>query len=73
MKATESLASLLPFATATVMLLFNYPWISIYSSDKLFFGIPPLYLYIFVLWLSFIITIWLLVNPQHNIVDDDDA
>ncbi len=73
MKTNQSLTFLLPFATATVMLLLNYPWLSIYSSSTLFFGIPPLYLYLFVLWLSFIITIWLLVDQQTNVVDDSDA
>lgn len=73
MKSTKSHASLLPFATTTVMLLLNYPWLSIYSSDNLFFGIPPLFIYLFMLWLAFILTVRWLIRHQEQIRENDDA
>jgi hypothetical protein len=69
----SSKASLLPFATATVMLLLNYPWLSLYSSNKLVAGMPPLFIYLFVLWLGFIITVWLLIRSDNDNQDNDHA
>jgi hypothetical protein len=38
-------------------LALNYPLLALFSKTVLLFGIPLLYLYIFVLWLVFIIFI----------------
>lgn len=51
------------FAAATLLLLLNYPWLSLFSSPKLLFGMPPLILYLFGLWLAFILVIRLIVDP----------
>jgi len=37
--------------------LFNYPILTIFNLELLFFGIPLLYLYIFTVWSAFIIAI----------------
>lgn len=71
MKASR--APLLPFATATATLLLNYPWLSLYSSNHLVAGIPPLFIALFVLWLSFIVTVWLLIRPGDDDQDDENA
>jgi hypothetical protein len=52
------------FAAATVLLLLNYPWLSLFSSAHLLFGIPPLLLYLFGLWLGFILIIRALLAPS---------
>ncbi len=54
------------FAAATVLLLFNYPWLSLFSSAQLLFGIPPLLLYLFGLWLGFILIIRALLKPSAS-------
>ena len=39
------------------VLALNYPLLALFSKTVLWFGIPLLYLYLFVLWLVFIIFI----------------
>ena len=40
----------------------NYPLLSLFSKIKLLFGIPVLYLYLFVLWVVFIICLALILE-----------
>jgi hypothetical protein len=54
---------LLPFAAATLLLLLNYPWLSLFASPQLLGGMPPLFLYLFTLWLVFILIVRLLLRP----------
>ena len=35
-------------------LLFNYPILSVFSTEGLIFGIPTLYVYIFITWTTLI-------------------
>jgi hypothetical protein len=36
------------------VILLNYPLLSIFSKVKLFLGVPVIYLYLFLIWISFI-------------------
>jgi len=38
-------------------LTLNYPLLALFSKNALWFGIPVLYLYLFVLWILFILLI----------------
>ena len=38
-------------------LVFNYPLLALFSKTALWYGIPVLYLYLFILWLLFIVCI----------------
>jgi hypothetical protein len=40
----------------------NYPLLSLFSKVKLIFGIPVLYLYLFVFWIIFIVCIAVIVE-----------
>jgi len=60
------------FAAATLLLLLNFPWLSLFSSPHLLFGLPPLVLYLFGLWLGFIITVRLIVQPQPDEQEDPE-
>ncbi|WP_207060938.1 hypothetical protein [Motiliproteus sp. SC1-56] len=71
MKAPVSRAPLLPFAATTLLLLLNYPWLSLFDSKHLVADIPPLFLYLFVLWLVFILTVRFLLHPGP--VDEGDS
>ncbi len=53
-------------------LFFNYPLISIANQPKLFLGIPVLYLYLFVLWISVILISLLIIN-KNNEMDKSDT
>lgn len=67
----SSRTSLVFFAAATTLLLFNYPWLSLFSSQHLLFGIPPLVLYLFGLWFGFILIVRLIIHPSHDEPDDE--
>ena len=42
-------------------LLFNYPLLSLFAGDTLVFGVPLLYVYLFVVWAAVIaLTGWIL-------------
>ena len=43
-------------------ILFNYPILSIFNSEKFLFGIPLLYLYMFAVWLLLIVLIVLVTR-----------
>ncbi len=42
----------------------NYPILSLFSKSKLIFGIPVLYLYLFLFWAVFIILIAFILEKQ---------
>jgi len=45
------------------MVLANYPILSLFNLDRLFIGIPLLYLYMFSLWTVIIFLIILVIKP----------
>ncbi len=45
----------------------NYPLLSLFSKIKLIFGIPLLYLYLFVVWCIFIVCVALLLEKPISI------
>lgn len=47
-------------------LFFNYPLISIANQPKLFLGIPVLYLYLFILWITIIVISSLIINRNSS-------
>jgi len=59
------------FAAATLLLLINYPWLSLFSTRQLLFGLPPLLLYLFGLWFGFILVVRLIVQPQPQAEADN--
>ncbi len=44
----------------------NYPLLSLFSKVKLMFGIPVLYLYLFVFWIIFIVCIAVIVEKTKS-------
>lgn len=52
--------------TALVALLLNYPWLSLFSSERMLLGIPLLYLFLFGVWLALILCV-------RHYVDSDKA
>ena len=64
-KRNESIVVLTIFG----VLALNYPWLSLFSHTDLVFGIPILYLYLFILWGIFIIMIAMLIEGE-NIKDN---
>lgn len=44
----------------------NYPLLSLFSKVKLIFGIPVLYLYLFVFWIIFIVCIAVIVEKTKS-------
>ncbi len=50
--------------------LFNYPMLSLFSLNRLVFGIPPLYLYIFSVWVFMILAVALITRIKDNTPDD---
>lgn len=43
--------------TILLALLINYPWINLFSSQSMLFGIPTLYVFLFGIWLMFILLV----------------
>lgn len=43
-------------------LLFNYPIISLFNMNAAFFGIPLLYLYLFLVWIGLIVLVMLVTR-----------
>lgn len=44
----------------------NYPWLSMFSVEYLFAGVPVLYLYLFVVWLVTIVAIAVLTEMRKE-------
>ena len=47
-------------------LALNYPWLSLFSTEGSLFGIPSLYLYLFVVWSVFIALVRLLIDTEDR-------
>ncbi len=47
-------------------LALNYPLLSLFSKPVLWFGIPALYLYLFVFWALFIAVVALVTGMQQS-------
>ncbi len=47
-------------------LALNYPLLSLFSKPLLWFGIPALYLYLFVFWALFIAVVAVLTRAQES-------
>ena len=47
-------------------LLFNYPILSLFNLDSFLFGIPLLYLYMFVVWTVLIVMIVFVTRPREK-------
>lgn len=59
-RSRESLIAL--FALGA--LLINYPLVHLFGGDRLVFGIPLLYLYLFVCWAAIIVIIAIIVERR---------
>ena len=46
--------------------LFNYPLLSLFNHNRLIFGIPMLYGYIFFIWVIMIFMVILIVNVKPS-------
>ncbi|PLY02669.1 MAG: hypothetical protein C0622_05275 [Desulfuromonas sp.] len=44
------------------IVMINFPFIHIFNTDRLIFGIPQLVLYFFIGWPASIVVIWLFVS-----------
>jgi hypothetical protein len=51
-------------------LALNYPLISLFSDVTIVFGIPALYLYLFLIWCGFIFFTALVLLPGDDDVED---
>ena len=47
------------------VILFNYPILSIFNLEKFWFGIPMLYLYMFLVWFLLILLIGFVTRVTH--------
>ena len=45
-------------------LLFNYPLLSLFNGDGVWFGIPQLYAYLFIVWATFIALLALITEKK---------
>ena len=48
------------------LLVFNFPFLAIFGKDKFLFGIPILYTYIFVVWLTVIVLVFINSNKKKG-------
>jgi hypothetical protein len=62
---TKRNASLIVLVLVGILAL-NYPWLSLFSTGGLFFGIPVLYLYLFLVWGAFIFLVGLLIETNEK-------
>ena len=51
-----------PVAVLLGGLLVNYPILSAFDSDRMWFGIPVLYLYVFGVWAALIVVMALVIE-----------
>lgn len=54
------------------VLALNYPLVSLFSEASLLFGIPKLYLYLFVVWSAFILLAALLMERKTEKNQDSE-
>lgn len=50
----------------TLVLLLSYPLISIFDKNKLIGGIPVLFLYIFMVWVSVIVLVYIITEIKRR-------
>ncbi|MEM1322983.1 MAG: hypothetical protein AAGG75_22145 [Bacteroidota bacterium] len=48
------------------LILLNFPIINLFSKEDFLFGIPSLYIYLFLVWLLLIIFIAMIVRRKDN-------
>ncbi len=51
----------------------NYPLLSLFSKPVLWFGIPALYLYLFVVWALFIVVVAVLTGMQVSATGESSS
>jgi FlaA1/EpsC-like NDP-sugar epimerase len=54
------------FLSILLLVLLSYPFISVANKAQLLFGIPVLYLYIFIVWIIIIIILYRIVEKKHK-------
>jgi hypothetical protein len=54
------------FLSILLTVLLSYPFISVANKAQLLFGIPMLYLYIFIVWIIIIIILFLIVEKKQT-------
>ncbi|MBF0418102.1 MAG: hypothetical protein HQL86_07640 [Magnetococcales bacterium] len=47
-------------------LAINYPLIALFSQERMVFGVPALWMYLFLFWLSFVVLIALIMRRQSG-------
>ncbi len=45
-----------------MVLLFNFPILPLFGKQQLIFGLPVLYVYIFVVWLAIIVAVYFIFH-----------
>jgi hypothetical protein len=54
------------------LLLFNFPILSLFDRTDFFYGIPILYLYLFLSWILFILLIFLIAQSRpHTLLSEN--
>lgn len=48
------------------LVLFNFPILELFALEKLIFGIPALFFYLFLIWLVYILLLSRLVDYSHQ-------
>jgi len=51
---------------AVFFLLFNFPILGIVDRQRVWFGLPATYLYLFLVWLLLIIVVAVIVSPNQK-------
>jgi hypothetical protein len=54
------------FLGILMLILLSYPFISVANKAQLLFGIPMLYLYIFIVWIIIIIILYRIVEKNQK-------
>lgn len=49
-----------------LLLLFNYPLLSIFDRREMWLGVPVLYAYMFLVWAGGIIALWIIVKRRKK-------
>ena len=55
------------------LIMINFPFVHIFSTERMIFGIPELVLYFFIGWPASIVVIWLFVcNMKSSLNENSD-
>jgi hypothetical protein len=60
------------FVFLLFLVLFNFPLMSIFNTNRLIMGLPLLYLYLFFIWALLIAVLYLIVRRKNNKVQGDE-